>query len=263
MIDIHAHVLPAVDDGAASMEEALQMLWRGAAEGIRVAVLTPHLRPEHGPEQVQLHRRVFAGLQAEAQERGLPITLHLGAEVAFRFDMEGAAGWGGVCLGDSRSVLVDAPLEGAPLGLEQGCFRLRAAGFRPVLAHPERLRFLASRPDTLVRLRAQGALVQVDAGSLAGRLGRHAQAAAERLVALGCVDVVASDAHDVGSRPFSLLEAARRLEVVGGAGTARRLLVTNPGRLLEDQGIEEPPAPQAARRRGGPLRRLLAYVGRG
>ncbi|MFH1570741.1 MAG: CpsB/CapC family capsule biosynthesis tyrosine phosphatase [Gemmatimonadota bacterium] len=231
MIDIHSHVLPGVDDGAPTAAVSLEMLARAGAEGIRAAVLTPHVRPEDGEERDALHRARFAELQSAAA--GLPVVLHLGAEVAFRFNLAAVAAWPSVGLAGTRFVLVDLPPGPLSPSLEQGLFELRTAGYRPILAHPERQRELARQAELVARLRQQEVLVQVDAGSLTGQFGRRARAAALDWLGRGWVDYVASDGHDLVRRPMSLLAARRQVEAAVGAEEARWLLEGNPGRLLE------------------------------
>lgn len=257
MVDLHAHVLPGVDDGAPDLEVALEMLRRAAADGIRVAVLTPHLAPEDGPVQESRHREVFAELTAAAAQAGIPMTLHLGAEIGFRFGLVEVARWPSGTLAGKGFALVDLPSGPLSPGLEQGFFELRAAGFRPILAHPERNRALASAPARLARLRHLGVLLQVDAGSLTGQLGERARRTAEALVRRGWVELVATDAHDLGRRAMELGPAAARLQVLAGAEVARRLLVENPGRVVRGESVE--PVPGDVPRRGWRdlLRRLL------
>jgi len=254
MIDIHCHALPGVDDGAASMEVALEMLAGARAEGTTAVVLTPHVQPADGPERDCLHREAYVELRRAAAQAGLELDLHLGAEVAFRFGLADVAKWPSVGLAGTRFVLVDlAPGPLSP-GLEQGFFELRSSGRRPILAHPERQRQLARQPERLERLRQQEVLVQVDAASFTGRFGRRARAAAEMLLQRGWVDYVASDGHDLAKRPMGLAAVQRQLTALAGEGEARRLLADNPQRLLRG---EEPQAGAATAQPRG-WRRLLA-----
>jgi len=257
MVDIHCHVLPGVYDGAASTEQALEMLRRGQAEGIDAAVLTPHVRPEHGLGQEAVHQERFAELRQAVRQAGLPIQIHLGAEIGFRFDMVEVARWpSGTLAGGGRFALVDLPPGPLSPGLEQGFFELRLAGFRPILAHPERHRQLARSPEQIARLRQQELLIQIDAGSLSRRFGRRVQQTAEMLVQRGWVDFVASDGHDLDRRPFSLAGAWERVAALGGAGEARRLLEENPARAVRGEDVEQRLERRKGGRRGGVLQRL-------
>lgn len=235
MIDIHSHALPGVDDGAANLEVALEMLRAAAAEGTTAVVLTPHVRSEDGPERDSLHREVFDSFLEAVADAGIEVGLHLGAEIAFRFGLAEVAAWPSVGLAGTRFVLVD--LAAGPLspGLEQGFFELRSSGRRPILAHPERQRELARSPERLGRLHEQEVLIQLDAGSLTGRFGRRARAAAEDFLARGWVDYVASDGHDLERRPMGLASTRQQLLDLAGADEVERLMHENPQRLLRGE----------------------------
>jgi protein-tyrosine phosphatase len=230
LIDIHCHVLPGVDDGADVPDTAVAMLARGADDGTSAAVLTPHLYPEDGAEKCQLHQETF-----ETIIGGTEMELHLGAEIRFRFGMADLAAHPAARLAGGPYVLVDLPFGTWPLeiGLERGFFELRAAGYKPILAHPERHPQLFDKPDILGRLRQQELHFQVNGGSFSGRFGRRARAAAEGLLDRGWVELVASDAHDLERRTFSLLEARQLICRRWGEAEARRLLEENPRRVLD------------------------------
>ena len=134
---------------------------------------------------------------------------------------------------------------------------MRAAGFKPILAHPERHPQLADLSGILGRLRQQELLFQVDAGSLTGRFGRRARAAAEALFERGWVELVASDAHSLERRPFSLVDAAARIEALAGAREVRRLLAENPRRVIGDEQIVRRLSRPGKKKRPGLLRQLL------
>ena len=240
MVDIHCHILPAVDDGSTSVQMSLEMLRCGLAEGITEAVLTPHIHPFDGPEKEALHQERFAVLQKAVDQAGLEVEISLGAEMGFRFGLAEVAEWpSGTLAGNGTYVLVDLPPGALSPGLEQGFFSLRTAGFKPILAHPERHRQLARSHEQIERLRQQELLFQVNAGSLLGQFGRRAQRTAEMLLDQGWVEFVGSDGHDLGKRPFSLVAARARVKELCGGGEARRLFVENPGRVRRGEGIAE------------------------
>ena len=249
MIDIHCHALPGVDDGAASMDVALEMLTRAADEGTTSAILTPHIAPGVSANQARLHEERFGELETAAREAAAALDLHLGAEVGFRFGLAHVAEWPGVRLAGSPFVLVD--LASGPLspGLEQGFFELRMAGYRPILAHPERHRQLRTR-ETIQRLREQDLYLQLDAGSFLGQFGRGAQSMAEMLLELRWAEFVASDGHDLRHRPMGLASARERVTRLAGPDEAARLFRENPQRVLRGE-TPVPGVPTGARVSGG------------
>lgn len=238
LVDIHCHALPRVDDGADSDAVGLDMLRRARDDGVDEVVLTPHFRPDDGQERARQLAAGYGEFAAAAAAAGVGVRVHLGAEIAFRFGLARLArGTGAARLAGGPYVLVDLPSGPLSPGLEQGFFELRTAGFRPVLAHPERHRDLARRPERLGRLRQQELLLQIDAGSLRGRFGRRAQAAAIALVEAGCVDFVASDGHDLDRRPLALRSAYDQVCTLVGEPEARRLFADNPRRVLAGEPV--------------------------
>ena len=172
LVDIHCHALPGVDDGAASVAMGLDMLRRAADEGVDDVVLTPHYRPEDGPERAQQLQDYFEGFAVDVADAGIGVRVHLGAELGFRFGLAQLAQSVTVArLAGGPYVLVDLPPGPLSPGLEQAFFEIRTAGYRPVLAHSERHRELAAAADRIEQLRAQDLLLQIDAGSLRGRCG--------------------------------------------------------------------------------------------
>ena len=255
MIDIHCHVLPGVDDGADTPETARGMLERGAADGTAAAVLTPHLFPHDDQEKCRLHEEAFAVL---ARDHGDGMELHLGAEIRFRFGMAELAAHPAARLAGGPYVLVDLPFGNWPMeiGLERGFFELRAAGYKPILAHPERHPQLLEKAGLLGRLREQEVCFQVNGGSLCGAFGRRARAGAEGLLDRGWVEIVASDGHDLRRRPFSLRAARAAVTERAGEAEALRLLEENPRRAVAGEPLVAGRG-RRRRRRPGIVRRLL------
>lgn len=260
LVDIHCHALPQVDDGAASVEVGLDMLRRAREEGVDEIVLTPHFRPDDGPERMRLLEARFGEFAEAVDSARIGVKVHLGTELAFRFGLgELAQSTATARLAGGPYVLVDLPPGPLSPGLEQAFFEVRTAGLRPVLAHPERHGELAREPRHLTRLRDQDLLLQVDAGSLRGRFGRRAQAAATALVEAGHVDFVASDGHDLDRRPLSLRSAYDQVTSMAGEAAARRLFSDNPRRALAGEPVDPGPGTPHDPRppRGGLLRRLF------
>lgn len=236
MIDLHAHVLPALDDGSRNAEESLEMLRAAARDGTRILCATPHA---HGPdydvardEAVLAHARLVEAARAA----GLAIDVRLASEVWYRTDLDVLAREGRLALlgsGARRYVLVEFPPNLVPPEAEEVLFRLRLEGVTPVIAHPERNPSFWARPEAAVRLREQGALLQITAGSLTGLFRREAKACARALFDRDAVDLIASDCHRADRRPPGLSEAARIVVKWAGADQAERVTDAVPRAILE------------------------------
>ncbi len=235
MIDLHAHVLPGLDDGARDLEESLDMLRLAAADGTRVLCATPHV---HGPTYDVGRDAALAAwgaLAAAAREAGIAVDLRLAAEVWFRVDLPRLAREGRLptyATGGRRFALVEFPPTHVPPEAADTLFRLRLEGVTPVVAHPERNPSFWAHPQAAVRLREQGALLQVTAGSLTGLFRRESRDCAHALARLGAVDLIASDAHRRDRRPPGLAEAERILGRWMGRERAERATQGVPAALL-------------------------------
>jgi protein-tyrosine phosphatase len=251
MIDLHAHILPAVDDGPVNMEEALAMARLAAADGIRTMVATPHSGDWQPALSATSLRSRVVQLQAVLDREAVALTVVMGMEVYLDPDTAWRAVQGSaLCLGETKYLLVELPLHEYPSYTEQALFELQARGFRPILAHPERNAVLAREPARLVPLVERGILAQVTAGSLAGRFGRHVLAAAELLLEHRLVHVIASDAHGFGARSPVMSVGVAAAAALVGAERARAMVTTIPAAILAGQEIgAEPPLPLTTRRR--------------
>ena len=233
MVDIHNHLIPAVDDGAQTPEEAIRGLAAMRAAGVRRLVCTPHVDGSLTASPAALERRLsdldagWAELQ-DCLDSASPEVVR-GAEVKLdRADVDLADPR--LRLNGSRFALVEFAHMSAPPQSTLALFRLAKAGWRPVLGHPERYGG-TSNPD-LWRDWHRTAVLQVNAGSLIGRYGSAARDAAWSLLELGYAHVVASDYHARGE----VDSAAARQAVLerGAAEQAELLFDVNPGRLLDD-----------------------------
>ena len=249
MIDLHSHVLPGLDDGARSLEEAVAICDAAAADGTEVLAATPHVREDYPTTADEMEEALARVRDAVGDE----IRLVPGGELALDELARPAEELRRFALGGSpRYLLVEMPYVGWPLDLADRLFRLQAAaGLMPVLAHPERNRDVQARPALLEPLVAAGVVVQLTAASVDGRLDRRARACAETLLELGLAHLIASDAHAPTLRAVGLSSSA---QAVGDAALARWLTVDVPGAILDGGELPERPA----RRRRGWLRRLGA-----
>jgi protein-tyrosine phosphatase len=232
-VDLHCHLLPGLDDGAATMDATIAHARRLAAAGVRDVACTPHIKRSDFP-WVPIAR--LAELRAEAQEaidaEGIGVRLHGGGELAHE-DVEVLSGEQLELIAqgpeDARWLLLECPFEGVRQDFVEAAERLWALGYGVLLAHPERTAAVPGAEERLRSLAARGALIQVNATSFLGRHGPAAQAGAGYLLRQGLVWCLASDGHP-GTRDDTLdrgYEALARLDV-----DAERLTRDNPRTLL-------------------------------
>jgi protein-tyrosine phosphatase len=249
LIDLHTHILPDIDDGVATMEEASELARRAAADGVTAIAATPHVRDDYPTTPVQMESAVTA-LRGVLRAAGIPVEILPGGEIALdrldRLDRDELLRFS---LAQSRRyLLIEFPYVGWPLALETSLWKIRAAGLAPVIGHPERNREVQERPDRLAPVVAAGALVQITAASLDGRLGPSSRAAARALLKDGNAHVLASDAHGAAIREAGLADAVAAL---ADADLARYLTEDVPAAIVAGDPIPVPPV----RRTRGLLRR--------
>ncbi len=246
MIDLHAHVLPGVDDGARDLEESLAMLRLAEADGTRVVCATPHA---HGPDYDVAEARAesaWKALAERARDAGLRVTLDRASEVWYRPDLADLAragrlrGYPAVSTSARRRVLVEFPPTHVPPEAAETFFALRLEGYDVVVAHPERNVGFWQRPEDALALRAQGALLQVTAGSLTGLFRRESKECARSIAKAGAIDLLASDCHRRDRRPPGLSDARRILARWCGEAAAERATEAVPAAILAGQPIPPP-----------------------
>jgi protein-tyrosine phosphatase len=239
MIDLHAHVLPGIDDGARDLEEAAAMCRLAAKDGCEAIVTTPHQRHARwwNGDSADLAKRL-AELRAAVGERP---SLFSGAEI--RIDPEMLDDLltdpphDVTPLAGSRYLLLEARRRGQNVELEEILHEAQVAGWRPILAHPEMIVGLASDLDRLERICETGVLTQVTAMSVTGEFGSVARKSSEAMIDRGLVHFVASDAHGTDWRPPGLAPAHRVIAAKWGDELARRLTHDNPLAVLENRSI--------------------------
>lgn len=237
MIDIHNHLLPGLDDGAADMEAALQMARLAVADGITHLLCTPHIHPRRYDNTVESITAALLEFRRALREAGIPLLVGAGAEVRFGLEiMQGVAEGRVPFIGTWQGrpvLLLELPHSELPFGAERLTAWLLGRNILPMIAHPERNRGLQRAPDKLLPFVAQGCLLQVTAGSVTGHFGAAAQDLAHQLLREGTVTVLASDAHNVAYRPPGLDAAAALAAELIGEAAARALVQDNPWRLSQ------------------------------
>jgi protein-tyrosine phosphatase len=204
MLDLHCHILPEVDDGAASLDEALAMARRCVADGITHIAATPHCNRAWPFFRSDILPRV-AAFNAELAKAELPLTVLPGSEIqltdvaAYRADFEA----GRYChLGDGRSfTLLEFSWNGRkyPPGTAapELVAWLRERGMTPIVAHPERHEFFRDDPPRLGALVEAGAWLQITVDSLLGNHGEAPRVAGREMLGAYAEAVLATDAHNL------------------------------------------------------------------
>jgi len=254
MIDLHCHILPGIDDGPRTREDALAMCRLAAADGCRAMVATPHQRRGRWWNS---DREAIAALAQDLQAGlGSEIRILVGGEIhvdsELLAEVEKLPDGGILPLAGSRYLLIELDDRGRAGEAISLVHEMAVAGWTPVLAHPEFIPWLAGDLDLTARLVALGARVQVTAMSVTGDFGKGPQADTHALIEAGLAHFVASDCHGMLRRPPGLRRAYQTIAGRWGAEMARRLVSDNPRAVVQnkplavaDSGANGPEASEA------------------
>lgn len=237
IIDIHSHIIPFVDDGAGSMEQSLRMLEIAASEGISCMIATPHQKADRRcvtPDGITKRLQI---LQEEAEKLKIPVKLYPGNEIFYRHGLAELLEAGKIrTMADSHYILIEF-LPGEDYSyIRDALARTASFGYWPILAHVERYTNVIKDMDKAAELKEDtGCYFQVNASSVAGDQGLAVKNVVKKLLKMEMVDFAATDTHSDGNRAPRMKKCAAYLEKKLGTEAARKLLVENPGYILEDR----------------------------
>jgi protein-tyrosine phosphatase len=229
MIDIHHHLLWELDDGSKSVENSIAMAQIAAADGITHIVCTPHANEQYAYEPTVIAEKI-AVLQRALDEAGVSIKLGHGCDFHMSYDniQEAKTDPTRFSINGFGYLLIELPDYGISQALTETLYQLRLAGLTPILTHPERNATLQADQQRMVEWLQGGLLIQVTAGSVLGHMGKVAQRVAHQLLANRWVHFLATDAHNITSRPPKMREAYEMVVERYGQDYAHAICVSNP-----------------------------------
>lgn len=257
MVDIHCHILPGLDDGPATIADSLEMAKAAIADGITHVVATPHSNDKYvfEPELIRARRDELQELAGDKLTLATGCDFHMSFE-NLRAMHEHPARF---TLNQKNYLLVEFADFVIPPAVDAVLQEMLVGGITPVITHPERNPVLRSRPQRLAEWVKKGCFVQVTALSLLGRFGHSAQAAAEKWLDEDSVHFIASDAHNLTSRPLKLKEAAEAVTKRKGKEVADALFRENPLAAFEGRPLPYVPEPRSAEEGEPPKKRFLFF----
>lgn len=241
MIDIHCHILPGVDDGAASLDAACRMAALAAESGVGTLIATPHCnaRDERKNYRSPALDGAFAALQREFDRLGLPVRVLPGCEVLLRGDVGALLAEKPLyTLAASRYLLVEFYFDEDPRYMDAALATVRAHGYAPFVAHPERYFCVQDDPALALRWFEAGCGLQLNKGSVLGDLGEGAYDVSRALLRDGLCHAIASDAHHFAYRTPSFARLLDELDYAFPAIDAALLLERNPQNVLQNRALE-------------------------
>lgn len=235
--DIHTHILPGVDDGAQTGSEAIALLAYAYDQGTRTVFLTSHYRGDYRRVTPEQRRKIFDALCAAAKLRYPDLALHLGCEIAYAPGIGEKLQHGEILsYANGDYVLLEFADDAEPDTVLQGVDEVLRSGFLPVIAHAERCAAFRKGISLARQVTDKGALLQLNADSVMGQWGGFwVERCCQRLLKAGLVSFIASDAHDVVSRPPDLGACYHRVAQTYGKEYAAQLFWENARLLLPEE----------------------------
>lgn len=239
MVDIHHHLLWGLDDGAKNLEMSVAMAKASALDGVTHLICTPHANGQFS-FQPEVNAAKVQELQQALDAEGVAIRIGLGCDFHLSYDniVEAKANPTRFSANGLGYLMVEIPDYGVPQGLTETFYELQLAGLTPVLTHPERNPTLQADLGRLADWMRGGMLVQVTGDSVTGKMGKTAERIAHKLLAKRWVHFLATDAHNLSSRPPRLSEARELVAKKYGRDYAESLVTGNPMAVFEGKPFE-------------------------
>lgn len=193
-VDIHSHLLPKIDDGVQSLKESIELIKKFKLLGYTKLITTPHVISDFYPNNREIITNKLQSVQNALKENNIEISIEAGAEYYVDMTFLELIEEQNLITFMNHYVLFETSYHEKPIILEHVISSLLENGYIPVLAHPERYRYLHQNIENYKQLKAQGVLFQVNAKSLYDH-SKIEYKIALKLIKLGLVDFVGSDAH--------------------------------------------------------------------
>lgn len=237
MIDFHAHILPNIDDGSASMEESINLIKEAEQAGFTGIISTSHYLQNYYESDEEERRRILAELANQVKvadaEAEIP-KLYLGSEIYISTDIvelleEGKAS----TINGTNYVLFELPMNSKPLFAKEVVYKLIENGYKPIIAHPERYSYVKEDIEFVRELKSMGALFQSNYGSVIGMYGGSAKKTLKKLLKEDLISFIGSDVHAVGQIYPKVPKILRKLEKWISPEKLQELTTLNAEKVLE------------------------------
>jgi len=244
MVDLHHHLLPALDDGSPDLATSIAMARMAAADGITHVVATPHANSRYHFDPTIIADRLNT-LRAALTAESIPLTVGSGCDFHLSYDniQDALAHPTKYSINGKSYLLVELPDHGLAPSLTETFYELQLAGLTPILTHPERNPTLQRDPAALANWMRSGMLLQITTSSLLGTMGKTAERMAHTLLTDRWVHFLSTDAHDLTRRPPLMSEACQLVAAKYGEAYAHRLCNENPLAVFEGRPLGEQDEP--------------------
>ena len=237
-VDLHCHILPALDDGAKDMDKTKEMLKIAYEEGIRRIIATPHFFASKKSASLEQMEETIREVESRMEEWGFYIKLYPGNEIYYRSEVAELLEEGKIAtMAGSRYVLVEFDPMTEYSYLRDGILKLDSYGYIPILAHTERYECLFEKKERLQRVKDHGGLIQVNASSFQGGMFDEMAKRAKYIMKNNLLDFLGTDAHSTGKRSPRMKDTASYLYKKLGNHKAEEILLHNPQAVIKGEII--------------------------
>ena len=239
MIDIHSHLLYGVDDGAKTIEDSLQLAKELEKLGFTAVCATSHYLKQGYGEDQEVYQNHLKELRSKMEKLGLALKIYEGNEVYISEEMAEQIKKKKVnTLNHTRYLLMELPMNFPKENAEDILYALKEAGIIPIIAHPERYRYVQQDPNVVLDWIQLGALLQLNYGSLIGKHGKEALKTAKTLVKHHMIQFVATDSHTDLELYQEVKKAKKVLKKLIDKEMLEELTLKNQEAILQDREIE-------------------------
>lgn len=239
MVDIHAHVIPAVDDGSSSVDETFNMIKEAKQAGFTDIILTSHFLLNHyetKPGELEFWKK---RLQDVLDIQEISVNLHSGMEIYISNQMEELIeNKRLLTLANSRYMLIELPMGTTVKYLDHVIYTLESLGIIPIIAHPERYKYVQDSPEIVQEYKDKGALLQCNYASILGIYGNTAKKTVKKLLKGNYVDFLGSDCHKQKQIYTVVPEAVKKIKKVIGEKEFEKISTLNPQKILNNEPWE-------------------------
>jgi putative capsular polysaccharide biosynthesis protein len=235
MIDIHSHLIPNVDDGAKSPEETIELIKEAREAGITDIILTPHYIINSYEQNAETLILLKDKLQQIINSENIKVNLHIGMEVYITDNLVEILKQNKILtLAGSKYLLMELPLNTNVQYLDMVIFKLIENNIIPIIAHPERYKFVQEDPSKVRELIESGCLIQSNIGSILGIYGKKAKKTIKYLLKNDLINFIATDTHRKNTIYPLLEKGIKKIEKITGKEKAEELTNLNVQKILNN-----------------------------
>ena len=195
--DIHSHLLPGIDDGAADMEASIEMIKRFKELGYKKVITTPHTMCDYYKNTPEIILGKLKEVKVELKNQQIDIQIEAASEYNLDDGLSDLIDNKQVLTMGDNYVLFELPFMNEPPNFQEIVFKFQTNGFKPILAHPERYSYWYDNFDIYEELKAKGILLQLNLLSLTGHYSPQTKKVAEKMVEANLIDAIGTDCHRI------------------------------------------------------------------